>query len=357
MMDAIVVGEKKNIFRASLDELPQCLPAEGFFWVDIDGASAEEIKTVASILHIDEETSAWLPRFGKRAQFEIEKQRVRISTWSVESSNRLNEVHLLYAPSLWLLTVHRSAGATMDRARHMLKVFVESKSNDWRGMIFIVLNELLSGFDLLIEHCDEWLDMLEMQILQWPRKALLEELSRLRRHVVALHRVLVPHRDEIREFAVSTAEVLTDFNAKHLHEYSDRVVGLVEGIDYQRQRVTDAMQGYSASVSNAQARVINRLTIISAVFLPLTFLTGFFGMNFRWMINHIASQKAFVLLGIGSFAAILAFMLVLFRSLGWLGGKQDEKRSTAAETPPGLESPTPAIRSAGKSIRPPKQPR
>ena len=78
------------------------------------------------------------------------------------------------------------------------------------------------------------------------------------------------------------------------------------------------MQSYSASVSNVQGRVINRLTIISAVFLPLSFLTGFFGMNFQWMIGRIGSVEAFLLLGIGLFAAILAFMLGLFWWRGWL---------------------------------------
>ena len=150
--------------------------------------------------------------------------------------------------------------------------------------------------------------------------------------------------------------MLKGFFAKQLHEYSDRVVGLVEHVDDQRQRITDAMYGYSASVSNVQARVINRLTIISAVFLPLSFLTGFFGMNFQWMIDHIASAKAFVLLGIGLFGAILAFVLGLFWSLGWLGEKQDERRGAATEAPSGLETPTPAIHSGGKSISQPEQP-
>jgi Mg2+ and Co2+ transporter CorA len=355
-MNATLLDSKKNVFQISIAELPQRLPADGFFWLDIDGASAEELKTVASALRIDEETSAWLPRFGKRARFEIENQRLRISTWTAEGSGRLCEVHGLYAPSSWLLTVHTGAGPTMERARSIFKVFIERESFDWRIAIFIVLNELLAGFDPLLEHCDEWLDKLEMQILQSPKKTLLQELSVLRQHLLALHRVLVPHRDEIRDFVVSAGGVLADFQAQHLHEYSDRVVGLVEDIDDQRQRVTDAMQGYSASVSNVQARVINRLTIISAVFLPLTFLTGFFGMNFQWMINRIASVEAFLLLGIGLFTAILAFMLGLFWRQGWLGEKSAETSGAAAPTPSGVGASTPGAHENETPSSPPERP-
>jgi magnesium transporter len=355
-MNATVLDAKRSIFQTSIDELPQRLPANGFFWLDIDGASAEELKTVASALRIDEETGAFLARFGKRARVEVAKQRIRLSTWTVEGADRLSEVHVLFAPSSWLLTVGTGAGPTMDRARSVLKLFAESESFDWRIAIIIVLNELLAGFGPLLEQYDDWLDKLEMQILQSPKKALLQELSVLRQQLLAVHRVLVPYRDEIRDFAVSAVGVMTDYLAQHLHEYTDRVVGLVDDIDDQRQRVTDAMQSYSASVSNVQARVINRLTIISAVFLPLTFLTGFFGMNFQWMIDRLASAEAFLWLGIGLFAAMLAFMLILFHSQGWLGEKQAESRGAAAPNPPALGEAAPGARNNGTPISPPERP-
>jgi magnesium transporter len=356
MNATLLDATSKSVFQIAIDELPQRLPAGGFFWLDTDGASAEEVKTVAAALGIDEGTGAFLARCGERARFELAEHRVRLSTWTVEGSGGLSGVHVVYAPASWLLTVHTGAGPTMERARSMLKVFAESASFDWRLAIFIVLNELLAGFGPLLERYDDGLDTLELQILHSPKKALPQELSVLRQQLLAVHRVVVPYRDEIRDFAVSAGGVTTDLLAQHLHESSDRVVGLVDDIDDQRQRVTDAMQGYSASVSNVQARVINRLTIISAVFLPLTFLTGFFGMNFQWMIDRIASAEAFWSLGIGLFAAIVVFMVILFRSQGWLGDKPAEPRGAAAPKSPALGEPTPGARGNGTWGSPPERP-
>jgi magnesium transporter len=158
---------------------------------------------------------------------------------------------------------------------------------------------------------------------------------------MSLHRALIPHRDEIRDFSVATAGMLPDFSAHQLHEYSDRVTGLVDDIDDLRQRVTDAMQSYSASVSNIQAGVINRLTIISAVFLPLTFLTGFFGMNFQWMIDRIDSREAFFGMGIGLFSAVLALVLWLFWRLGWLGVKRPATGNAGVRLSSGGDSRSP----------------
>ena len=99
------------------------------------------------------------------------------------------------------------------------------------------------------------------------------------------------------------------------------------------QRATEAMESYGTSVSNKQSQVINRLTIIAAVFLPLTFLTGFFGMNFQWMIDRLHSLEAFLFLGIGLLVALLVSTLLLFRGRGWLGEKQAGKLEAVATAP------------------------
>src|SRR5881409_3539935 len=82
------------------------------------------------------------------------------------------------------------------------------------------------------------------------------------------------------------------------------------------------MGSYATSVSNKQAEIIHRLTIISAIFLPMTFLTGFFGMNFQWMIDRIGSLRVFLILGIGLFLTTLVVTLSLFRVRGWLSERR-----------------------------------
>ena len=61
---------------------------------------------------------------------------------------------------------------------------------------------------------------------------------------------------------------------------------------------SDILQDYSAAIAQRQGEQINRLTIVSLIFLPITFLTGFFGMNFNWMIEALGSLVAFVVLGL-----------------------------------------------------------
>jgi hypothetical protein len=81
-MKAIVFDQKIGFFQVEIGELVHRLPKDGFFWLDIDGASAEELQTVTSVLKIAEPASSWLPRFGQRARFEVGGGQIRISTFA-----------------------------------------------------------------------------------------------------------------------------------------------------------------------------------------------------------------------------------------------------------------------------------
>ena len=91
------------------------------------------------------------------------------------------------------------------------------------------------------------------------------------------------------------------------------------------------MESYGASLANRQSDQINRLTVISWVFLPITFLTGYFGMNFNWAVNELfATRDDFLLLGVGLPLLSLTVTLLLFKSLGWIGALRRRKLQSAA---------------------------
>src|SRR5262245_11272328 len=119
-MKATVFDEKRGGFEVESGELAH-LSTDSFFWLDIDGASREELQTVSSVLHIAEPVSSWLPRFGQRARFEVdgEQIQIRISTFAAGVSGLPIEAHVLYTRS-WLLTVHAGATNTYGaRAHHV----------------------------------------------------------------------------------------------------------------------------------------------------------------------------------------------------------------------------------------------
>jgi Mg2+ and Co2+ transporter CorA len=324
-MNATVFDIKKGVFQVSVDELSQGFPVDGFFWLDIDGASVEELQSVAAALHLSEPMSSWLPRFGQRARLEAGRQQTRISTWGVGASGLPIEVHVLFTQA-WLLTVHAGVGSSMDRARSIYRDIVQTIEAQHFWGLLIILTELVASFDPLLEHLDELLYALEEQVIQAPKET---QISNSRDcvnscgHCIGFGSRSKGRQDNSRSLSKDGKELVSTQIESVTTQSASRTS--LDSINDLRQRATEAMESYGTSVSNRQSQVINRLTIISAVFLPLTFLAGFFGMNFQWMIVRLDSLGSFLFLGVGLFVTMLAATLLLFRSQGWLGEKQARK--------------------------------
>lgn len=77
------------------------------------------------------------------------------------------------------------------------------------------------------------------------------------------------------------------------------------------------MDAYLSIVSNRLNELMKQLTVIATIFLPLSFLTGFFGQNFGWMVRRLGGLPTFLSLGIGSEVAVAAGLFTLFRRRGW----------------------------------------
>jgi Mg2+ and Co2+ transporter CorA len=104
--------------------------------------------------------------------------------------------------------------------------------------------------------------------------------------------------------------------ATELNEYSEQIEDIDQQIHERRRWMFDIMHDNATAIAQRQGERINRLTLVSLIFSPVTGLSGFFGMNFNWMINHIDSGAAFLSLGVLLPAASVLLSIVWFRHHG-----------------------------------------
>jgi magnesium transporter len=100
----------------------------------------------------------------------------------------------------------------------------------------------------------------------------------------------------------------------------DHLIRLSDLVDSYRDLLSGTTDAYLSVVSNQLNLVMKQLTIIATVFLPLSFLTGFFGQNFAWLVRQLGSFWTFILLGLGTELVAVALLMTLFYRRGWIGG-------------------------------------
>ena len=152
-------------------------------------------------------------------------------------------------------------------------------------------------------------------IFDRPEPAQLEEITALRRELVALRRVVTPQRDLLARTIDDILEIpgLEADSREYFRDVYDHAIRISDQIDSYRDLLAGSRDAYLSVVSNRLNQITKQLTVVATIFLPLSFVVGFFGQNFKWLVVHVDSAAAFFALGIGSLVLSMVGLLVWFR--------------------------------------------
>ena len=186
--------------------------------------------------------------------------------------------------------------------------------------VYRILAALTDSFFPVLETIDEELDSLEEAIVAAPTDEQLTRIFRLKRALSGLRRVVDPARDLLQRAPEQMTGLsgLAPDSRDYFRDVYDHLVRISEQIDSYRDVLTSAMDVYLSTGSNRLNVVMQRLTLIATIFLPLTFVTGFFGQNFGWLVDHISGFASFAVLGVGGLVLPAGLLLMLFKRAGYL---------------------------------------
>jgi magnesium transporter len=178
----------------------------------------------------------------------------------------------------------------------------------------------VDSFFPILADFDDRIDALEDSIFSRANDEQLQELFSMKRVLVGLRKAVSPQRDTFAQLAGGLAEMpgFTSDDERYFRDIYDHLIRISDLIDSYRDLLTGAMDVYLSTVSNRLNDVMKKLTVIATIFLPLAWITGFFGQNFGFMVRHIGSWEAFLVFGIGVELAVMIAMLYLFRRRGWV---------------------------------------
>jgi magnesium transporter len=303
------------------DRIAELRERDEFFWLDLMSPSAEDLQRLGDMLRLHPVALEALADFDQRPRLDPYDGYVVLVFYGVGGQGRgpLDpiEVHMLISGS-YIVTVH---GEVCDQLEHLRDQFARGLAGGEAFVVYKVLDALADSFFPALAAVDEEIDQLEDAIIGHADEQQLQRIFQLKRNLVRLRQIATPQRDLL----ASTIEEITElpgFEADkrdYFRDVYDHMIRVSDLIDSYRDLLTGALDVYLSTVSNRLNAVMERLTIVATIFLPLTVLTGFFGMNFGWMVRHITSFGAFMALGVGGVVACVALFLMLFWRAGYLG--------------------------------------
>jgi magnesium transporter len=332
--DAMPVGKARTIeqeagdgyvvpcfTRIDAEKIRAHLAGGQFFWVDLTAPTHEERIQLREIFGFHPLALEDTEHFGQRPKLDDYGDYVFLVFYGAgrdhaESDAPLHEVHLFISGN-YVVTLHRSPLPPLDRQREQLD---GRCLHSEQFVLYRIFDSLTDSFFPLLAEMDDEIDDLEAAVLAEATEAQLARLFALKRQLVAMRKVITPQRDlfarSIDQIAALPGLKLDERD--YFRDVYDHLIRISDLIDSYRDLLSGATDLYLSTVSNRQNDVMKQLTVIATIFLPLAFITGFFGQNFAWMVNRIGHAWAFWGLGVGSMVATGAALLLWFRRKGWL---------------------------------------
>ncbi|MBA2614428.1 MAG: magnesium transporter CorA family protein [Actinobacteria bacterium] len=298
--------------------LRERLEREEFFWLDLHEPSEENLRELETAFGFHPLAIEDSLHFGQRAKLEEYDDFVFLVVYGwAPDEDGLVEVHLYYSPQ-FLISIHRDEAPALARICGRCE---ETLARDPEPILVLhqVVDSLVDSFTAPLARVDERIEMIEEEMLASPRDGLLQDIMTMRRRITTLRRAIGPQRDLFGHFAAGVGALpgMTQEAERYFRDVYDHLFRLAEVIDAQRELMNGTIDVYLSASSNRLGNVTKQLTLIASVFLPLTFITGFFGQNFGWMVDHVDTALAFFALGIGFQAAAVVLLLVYFKRQGW----------------------------------------
>ena len=309
-------GRRQGEGPVSLEEAAARCGQGGFVWLGLFEPGEEELAQVRDTFGLHELAVEDAQNFHMRPKIELYDQDVRLVILRTARYDdaaeevEFGEISVFLAPA-FVITVRQGVASELRGARQRLEQRPELLAAGSSSALWAILDQVVDGYAPVVAGLERDIDQIEATVFSGA-VAPTERIYSLRREATDFYRAVHPLLA-----VVTTIERATDAPGlqPYLRDVHDHLLLVNEEVAAQRDLLGTVLEANMAVISVEQTKVsvrqnttIEQLTILATVFLPLTFITGFFGQNFAWLIRHISSYTAFIVYGLGGLAVPLALL-------------------------------------------------
>jgi magnesium transporter len=287
-----------------------------FFWLDLLAPTDDELDELAAIVGIPPLALEDTKEMGQRAKIDDYDDRLLIVFYGARSGAEpigLIEVHMHLSRGR-VITVHREPCTAFEPVKTM-------HAHSDQEVVYRILDTLSESVLTALRQIEAEVTRLEDAAFGRPSERDRRMIVEMRGRLFRLLQVIVPQRDML-DMGADAIERVLGIGAGQAHhpfqDVRDDLVLAVNLVAYCRELLAEALNVHLQSTSNRLATIATRLTVLASIWVPLTLVTGFFGQNFGWMVDHIDSLASFLIFGIGGIVITGGAIWVWLQRSGYL---------------------------------------
>lgn len=305
-------------------------------WVNVVGVGdVDTIRTLGAIFNIHGLALEDIVNLHQRPKAEAYENHIFIVTRIPHMNLTLDteQVSLVLGKD-HVLTFQETAGDCFNNVRQRIRAGqgrIRGSGSDY--LAYALIDSAIDSFFPVLEDYGEEVEELEQKALTDPDRSLIRDVHRIKRDFLTLRRTIWPLREMLNALARNESKLISDQTRIYLRDCYDHTVQLMDVLETYREVASGLFEIYHSSVSTRINEIMKVLTIITTLFIPMSFIASLYGMNFdtkaspwnmpelRWYYGYPLSLLAMGLIAGG--------MLLYFRSKGWIGHRRRQRRPPA----------------------------
>ncbi|WP_413174311.1 magnesium/cobalt transporter CorA [Anabaena azotica] len=321
-----------ELIRVQINNPEDCnnyLDTESVSWVDVQGLGNRDIlERLGQVFDLHPLVLEDVVNMAERPKIEDYEDQLLIIARMVVPKERNFGFHSeqvsLVLGKHYLLTVQEEPEYDcFDGVRTRIeknKGIIRKQGADY--LAYSLLDSIVDGFFPVLELYGERIEELEEEVIVKPTPQTLQQIYKIRRELLQLRRAIWPQRDAINSLIRDSSQIISDDVRIYLRDCYDHTVQVMDMVETYRELASGLMDVYLSAVSNKMNEIMKLLTVVSSIFIPLTFVAGIYGMNFNTEKSPYNMPELNWYWGyplcLGLMALISGGLMIFFWQKGWL---------------------------------------
>jgi magnesium transporter len=258
---------------------------KSFFFGEFQSPTSEELDLLASELRLHPLAIEDVRTRHQRPKIEIYGNHYFLVCYQIASKDRrvaIEEIDVFIGPN-FLVVCHDGDIPLLTQVQERFSR--QAGAHDVSGLLYEILDAVVDEYFPVLDELAERTEAIEAAVFEQFDRRRLADLLDLKKDLALLRRVIAPERDAVNVLLRRDPPVLDPSRIFYFQDVYDHLIRITDSIDTYRELLTGSLDAFLSVENNRLSEIVRRLTMISTVFLPLTFVTGFFGMNFKRLVD------------------------------------------------------------------------